>query len=182
MGWKINKLIMIRVSSIVHMPLLHSLALKAKLIQVTRTATKHANVNFLAWIWSIFLHTSLGVEGWFEIGWVVGFDRFECFFLFVIIGARNKLGITLFTFILTSLKINTQFVCGFSCTLLNSTQVLLIIFSLIMVLSRCEDKYTSCCFSSVFSLVTCKSLPLRVPQTSQGVKKPYSEKNDQVFV
>jgi hypothetical protein len=136
----------------------------------------------LTWIWSIFLHTSLGGEGWHGIGWVVGFGGFQCFFLLVIIGARNKLESTLFTFILTSLKTNTQFVCGFSCTLLNSTQVLLIIFSLTMVLSRCEDKYTSSCFSSVFSLVACKSLPLRVPQTSQGVKKPYSEKNDQVFV
>jgi hypothetical protein len=59
------------------MPLLHSLAPKAKLIQVTHTATKHANVNFLTWIWSIFLHTSLGVEGWLWIGWVVGFGWFE---------------------------------------------------------------------------------------------------------
>jgi hypothetical protein len=65
------------------------------------------------------------VEGWLEIGWVVSFDGFECFFLFVIIGDRNKLGSTLFSFILTSLQTNTQFICGFSCTLLNSTQVLL---------------------------------------------------------
>jgi hypothetical protein len=71
--WKINKLIMIWVSSIVHMHLLHSLASKAKIIQVTRTTTKHANVNFLTWIWSIFLHTSLGVEGWLVTRWVVGF-------------------------------------------------------------------------------------------------------------
>jgi hypothetical protein len=46
-------------------------------MQVTRTATKHANVNFVTLIWSIFLHTSLGVEGSFGIGWVVGFVWFE---------------------------------------------------------------------------------------------------------
>jgi hypothetical protein len=40
---------------------------------VTRTATKHAYVNFLTWIWGIFLHISRGVEGWLGIGWVVGF-------------------------------------------------------------------------------------------------------------
>jgi hypothetical protein len=91
---------------------------------VTRAATKHVNVNFLTWIWGIFLHTSHGVEGWHGIGWLVGFDGFQCFFLFVIIGARNKLGSTLFTFILTSLKTNPQFVCEFGCTLLNSTQIL----------------------------------------------------------
>jgi hypothetical protein len=117
--WKINKLIMIWVSSIVHMPLLYSLALKAKLTRVTHMATKHANVNFLTWVWSIFLHTSFGVEGWLGIGWVVGFGWFGWFFLFVIIGVRNKLESTLFTFILTSLKTNTQFVCGFGYTLLN---------------------------------------------------------------
>jgi hypothetical protein len=33
------------VSSIVHMPLLHSLVLKEKLNQVTRTTTKYASVN-----------------------------------------------------------------------------------------------------------------------------------------
>jgi hypothetical protein len=59
------------------MPLLHSLAPKAKLTQVTRTATKYANINFFTWIWSIFLHTSLWVEGWLGIGWVVGFGWFE---------------------------------------------------------------------------------------------------------
>jgi hypothetical protein len=95
------------------MPLLHSLVSKVKLIQVTRMATKYANVNFLTWIWSIFLHTSLGVEGWLGIGLVVGFNGFQCFFLFVIIDARNKLGSTIFTFILISLKTNTQIIFGF---------------------------------------------------------------------
>jgi hypothetical protein len=51
----------------------------------------------------------------------VGFDWFECFFLLVIIRARNKLGSTLFTFILTFLKTNTLFICGFSGTLFNSS-------------------------------------------------------------
>jgi hypothetical protein len=40
-------------------------------------------------------------------------------------GARNKLGSTLLTLILTPLKSNTQSVCGLGCTLLNPTQVLL---------------------------------------------------------
>jgi hypothetical protein len=64
-------------SLIVHTPLLHSLVPNAKLIQVSRTATKHANVNFLTWIWSSFLYTSLGDEGWLGIGWVVVFGWFE---------------------------------------------------------------------------------------------------------
>jgi hypothetical protein len=68
---------MIRVSNIIKAHLLYSLAMKVELIQVTRTATKYANLNFLTWIWSIFLHTSLGVEGWLGIGWVVGFSWFE---------------------------------------------------------------------------------------------------------
>jgi hypothetical protein len=125
MRQKINKFIMIRVSIIVYMPLLHSLAPKEKLIQVTHAVTKDANINFLTSLWSIFLYTSLGIEGWLGIGWVVGFVGFECFFLFMIIGDRNKLRSTLFTFILVSLKTNTQFVCGFSFTLLNSIQVIL---------------------------------------------------------
>jgi hypothetical protein len=40
-------------------------------------------------------------------------------------GARNKLGSALLTLIFTSLKPNSQFVCGFGCTLLNSAQILL---------------------------------------------------------
>jgi hypothetical protein len=40
----------IYVSNIVHTPVLHSLAPKAKLIQVTWMATKHGNVNLLTWI------------------------------------------------------------------------------------------------------------------------------------
>jgi hypothetical protein len=59
------------------------------------------------------------------VGWVVSFGGFDCCFLFVIGGAENELESTLLTLILTPLKINTQFVCGFSCTLLNLTQILL---------------------------------------------------------
>jgi hypothetical protein len=43
----------------------------------------------------------------------------------VVGGARNKLGGTLLTLIITPLEPNTQFVCGLGYTLLNSTQVLL---------------------------------------------------------
>jgi hypothetical protein len=59
------------------MHLLDSLMSEAKLIQVTNTATKHAIKSFLSQLGDIFLHTSLGVKGWLEIGWVVGFDWFE---------------------------------------------------------------------------------------------------------
>jgi hypothetical protein len=40
-------------------------------------------------------------------------------------GARNELGSTLLALILTPLKTNTQLVCGFGCTLVNPTQILL---------------------------------------------------------
>jgi hypothetical protein len=52
--------------------------------------------------------SSLWAEGWLWIGWVMGFGWFECCFLFVVGGARNKLGSTLLTLILTPLKANTQ--------------------------------------------------------------------------
>jgi hypothetical protein len=55
----------------------------------------------------------------------MSFGGFDCCFLFVVGGARNKLGSTLLTLILTPLKPNTQSVCGFGCTILNLTQVLL---------------------------------------------------------
>jgi hypothetical protein len=55
------------------MHLLDSLMSEAKLIQVTNTATKHAIKSFLSQLGDIFLHTSLGVKGWLEIGWVVSF-------------------------------------------------------------------------------------------------------------
>jgi hypothetical protein len=55
----------------------------------------------------------------------VGFGWFECFLLFVVVGGRNELRSTLLTLILTSLKLNTQFVCGFGCTLLDPIQIIL---------------------------------------------------------
>jgi hypothetical protein len=72
-----------------------------------------------------FLASLFGVEGWLWVGWVVSFGGFDCCFFFVVGGARNKLGSTFLTFILTPLKTNTQFVCGFGCTLLNLAQILL---------------------------------------------------------
>jgi hypothetical protein len=38
---------------------------------------------------------------------------------------RDGLRSTLHTLILTPLKINTQFICGFGCTLLNTAQVII---------------------------------------------------------
>jgi hypothetical protein len=125
MRWKIKELIMIWVSSIIKAPLLHSLATEAELIQVTSMATKHTNKSFLSWLGCFFPYLSLGIERWLWIGWVVSFGRFECFVLLVVVGARNKLGSTLLTIVLTSLKANTQFVCGICCTLFHMVQVIL---------------------------------------------------------
>jgi hypothetical protein len=55
----------------------------------------------------------------------VSFGGFDCFLLFVVGGAGNELGSTFLALILTHLKTNTQFVCGFGCTLLNPTQIVL---------------------------------------------------------
>jgi hypothetical protein len=55
----------------------------------------------------------------------MGFAWFECFLFFMVAGARNKLGSTLLTILLTSLKPNTQSVCGLGCTLLNPARILL---------------------------------------------------------
>jgi hypothetical protein len=99
-------------------------------------ATKHANKSLLSRLRGFFPHIFLGVEGWLWIGWVVSFGGFDCFLLLVVVGARNKLGSTLSTLVLTSLKPNTQFVCGFGYTLLNPTQIILNQFVLTTVLSR----------------------------------------------
>jgi hypothetical protein len=107
------------------MPPLNSLPPEAKLIQVTSTATKHANKIFLSRLGGFFPYFSLWVEGWLWVGWVVSFGGFDCCFLFMVGGARNKLGSTLLTLILTPLKHNPQSVCGLGCTLLNPAQVLL---------------------------------------------------------
>jgi hypothetical protein len=104
---------------------LDSLAPEAKLIQVTRTTTKHANESFLSRLGGFSLHISLLVEGWLWIGWVVGFGWFECFLFFMVARARNKLRNTFLTLFLTFLKPNTQSVSGLGCTLLSSTQILL---------------------------------------------------------
>jgi hypothetical protein len=55
----------------------------------------------------------------------MSFGGFDCYFLFMVGGAGNELRSTLLTLILTPLKINTQSVCGFGCTLLDPTQILL---------------------------------------------------------
>jgi hypothetical protein len=123
--WKIRKLIMIWVSGIIKASPLNPLAPEAKLIQVTRTATKHANKGFLSQLRGFFPHFSLRVEGRLWVGWVVSFGGFDSFLLLAVGGARNELGSTLLTLILTPLKTNTQFVCGFGCTLLNPTQIIL---------------------------------------------------------
>jgi hypothetical protein len=65
------------------------------------------------------------VEGWLWVGWVVSFGGFDCFLFFMVAGARNKLGSTLLTLLLISLKPNTQSVCGLGCTLLNTAQIFL---------------------------------------------------------
>jgi hypothetical protein len=55
----------------------------------------------------------------------MGFCWFECFLFLMLARARNKLRSTRLTFLLTSLKPNTQFVCRLGCTLLNPAQILL---------------------------------------------------------
>jgi hypothetical protein len=73
-----------------------------KLIQVTSTATKHTNESFLSLLGGFFSFLSLGVKRWLWIRWVVSFGGFECFLLFVVVGARNKLGSTLLTLVLVT--------------------------------------------------------------------------------
>jgi hypothetical protein len=122
---KIKEVITIWVSSILKAHLLNSLTSEAKLIQVTGTATKHANKSFLYRFGGFFFHISLGVKGWLGIEWVVGFGGFDYCLLFVVVEARNELESTLLTLILTPLKTNTLFVCGLGYTFLNPTQIIL---------------------------------------------------------
>jgi hypothetical protein len=61
---KINKLIMIRVSSIIKAYLLYSLVIEIELIQVTSMTIKYANKIFLSWLRGFFPYLSLGVERW----------------------------------------------------------------------------------------------------------------------
>jgi hypothetical protein len=107
------------------MPPLNSLPPKAKLIQLTSTATKHAHKNFLSQVRGFLPCISLWVKRWLWVGWVMGFDWFECFLSFMVSRARNKFRSTLLTLFLTSLKPNTQSVCGLGCSLLNPAQILL---------------------------------------------------------
>jgi hypothetical protein len=123
--WKIKELITMWVSSILKAPLLNYPTPEAKLIQVTSTTTKHVNKSFLSRLGGFFPHFFLRVKGWLWIGWVVSFGGFDCFRLLVIVETRDKLRSTLLTLVLTPLKANTQFVCGFGCTLLNPTQIIL---------------------------------------------------------
>jgi hypothetical protein len=122
---KIRKLITIWVSGIIKVPPLNPPVPEAGLTQVTRTATKHANKAFLSRLGDFFPHFSLRVEGRLWVGWVVGFGGFDCFLFLVVGGAGNELGSTLLTLILTPLKSNNQLICGFGCTLLNPTQIIL---------------------------------------------------------
>jgi hypothetical protein len=107
------------------MPLLNSPTSEVKLIQVTGTATKHAHKRFLSRLGGFFPDFSLRVEGRLWDGWVVSFGGFDCFLLLIVGGVGNELVSTLLTLILTPLKTNTQLVCGFGCTLLNPTRVIL---------------------------------------------------------
>jgi hypothetical protein len=79
---------------------------EAKPIQVISTATKHTNKAFLSWLGNFFSHLTLGVEGWLWTGWLVSFGGFNYFLFLVVVGARNKLGSTLHTLILTPLEGN----------------------------------------------------------------------------
>jgi uncharacterized membrane protein len=90
---------------------------------VTSTAIKHVNKGFLSKLGDFFPHFSLWVEVWLWARWVVSFGGFDCFLLLVIVGARDELMSTLHTIVLTTLKINTQLICGLGCTLLNMTQI-----------------------------------------------------------
>jgi hypothetical protein len=69
--------------------------------------TKQANKSFPTWVGGFSPYSSLGVERWLWIGWVVSFGGFVCFLLLVVVGVMNKLGRTFLTLVLTSLKANT---------------------------------------------------------------------------
>jgi hypothetical protein len=99
--------------------------MEVELIQVTSTATKHANESFLSRLGGFFPFLCLGIERCLWIRWVVSFGGFECFLLFVVVGAWNILGSTLLTIVLTSLKANTQLVGGLGCTLFHMVQIIL---------------------------------------------------------
>jgi hypothetical protein len=103
-------------------------------------AAKHANKNFLSRLGGFSLHFSLGVDGWLWIGWVVGFGWFECFLLFVVVGARNKFRSTLLTLFLIFLKPTLNLYVNLVALSSIRLKSFSIIFSLKTVLSRREVK------------------------------------------
>jgi hypothetical protein len=129
------------------MPPVNSLLPEAKLIQVTRTATKHVNKSFLSRLGGFSLHISLRIEGWLWIGWIMGFGWFEYFLFFMVARARNKLRSTPLTLFLTPLTLfshlsNPTPNLYVDLVALFSTQLKFfsIIFSLRTVFSRCAVK------------------------------------------
>jgi hypothetical protein len=50
---------------------------------VTSMSTKHAHKRFLSQLRGFFIHISFGFEGWLRTEWVVSFDEFDCFLLFL---------------------------------------------------------------------------------------------------
>jgi hypothetical protein len=128
---------------------------------VTSTDTKHANKRFLSRLGGFSLHISLWVEGWLWIGWIMGFGWFVCFLFFMVARARNKLRSTLLTLFLTSLKPNTQSVCGLDCTLLNPTQVLLNHFLAQNGFLKTRSQIGNLLLKLGVLFIAWKSLPLR---------------------
>jgi hypothetical protein len=149
---------------------------------VTRTAIKHANKGFLSQLGGFFPHFSLRVEGSLWIGWIVGFGGFDSFLLLVVGVVRNELGSTLLTLILTPLKTNTQFVCGFGCTLLDPTQIILDHFlAQSSFLKKCSQIGNLLLKLGVlFGSIEKLTLERATRITRRGIKH-CSEKNDQVY-
>jgi hypothetical protein len=95
---------------------------------MTSTTSKYAHKSFISQLRGFLTHFSLRFEGRLWVGWVVRFGGFDCYFLLMVGRARNELMNTFHTLVLTPLKVNTQFVCGFGCTILNLAQVILYYF------------------------------------------------------
>jgi hypothetical protein len=89
----------------------------------------------------------------------------------VVVEARNELINTFLTLILTPLKSNTQFICGFGCTLLNLAPVILYHFlAQNSFLKTCNQIGNLLLKLDVF-LIVWKSLPLREPHASHEEDK-----------
>jgi hypothetical protein len=67
MRQKINELTTIQVSSTIEVSLLNSLAMEAKLIQVTSTVTKYTNKSFLSRLENFFLSSLFGLKDGFGL-------------------------------------------------------------------------------------------------------------------